>query len=202
MGAEDSFNHSGVEKPLLLGVNGRLYDVAQFAKKHPGGEKGDPILDSKRGVLSRVGGLGADYWMWIHQPYEGTLRSVLWCSRMGCFFCDWSFGLDSCRIFAASLGFPLEARSKFKDSDCTTFSTSWFVTKHIFCAFGSGKLFGYISYDMMHYYLHHGRPRPLTNMHYRKVYHHNHHFKDFDAGFGISTSLWDYIFDTVGLGPL
>ena len=72
----------------------------------------------------------------------------------------------------------------------------------IFCLFASGKLFGYICYDTIHYYLHHGTPHPRTNWHYRKVYHHNHHFKDFDAGYGISTSLWDLVFTTEGTGPL
>lgn len=72
----------------------------------------------------------------------------------------------------------------------------------VFCCFASGKLFGYICYDMTHYYLHHGSPRPSTNFHFRKVYHHNHHFKDFDAGYGISTVIWDYVFGTVGSGPL
>ncbi|KHJ91969.1 hypothetical protein OESDEN_08152 [Oesophagostomum dentatum] len=43
------------------------YDVENF-------QKNDPTLDSKAGVLRRVGNLGNDYWMWIHQPYEGTLR--------------------------------------------------------------------------------------------------------------------------------
>lgn len=72
----------------------------------------------------------------------------------------------------------------------------------IFCCYASGKLFGYICYDMIHYYLHHGSPEPSSNMHFRKVYHHNHHFKDFDLAFGISSTLWDYVFGTVGAGPL
>lgn len=73
---------------------------------------------------------------------------------------------------------------------------------NVFCCFCSGKLFGYVCYDLVHYYLHHGRPAPSSGMHFRKVYHHNHHFKDYDLGFGISTSLWDHVFDTVGTGPL
>lgn len=71
-----------------------------------------------------------------------------------------------------------------------------------FCLFASGQLFGYICYDIMHYYLHHGSPKPYTSMYFRKVYHHNHHFKDFDLAFGITTLLWDYVFGTVGSGPL
>jgi len=77
-----------------------------------------------------------------------------------------------------------------------------FLPWPVFCAFASGKLFGYICYDMIHFYLHHGSPKPTSNLHYRKVYHHNHHFKDFDAGFGISTNLWDYFFETIGTGPI
>lgn len=72
----------------------------------------------------------------------------------------------------------------------------------VFCCFAAGKLFGYIVYDVSHYYLHHGDPAPLTNFHFRKVYHHNHHFKDFDLAFGISTVIWDHVFGTVGMGPL
>lgn len=52
----------------------------------------------------------------------------------------------------------------------------------VFCAFASGKLFGYICYDVIHYHLHHGTPPPNSNYHYRKVYHHNHHYKDGDSG--------------------
>lgn len=64
---------------------------------------------------------------------------------------------------------------------------SWFPYsvnrfRPVFCAFGAGKLFGYVTYDMVHYYLHHGSPRPRSNLHFRKVYHHNHHFKNFDVG--------------------
>uniref|UniRef100_A0AC34QRU2 Fatty acid 2-hydroxylase n=1 Tax=Panagrolaimus sp. JU765 TaxID=591449 RepID=A0AC34QRU2_9BILA len=72
----------------------------------------------------------------------------------------------------------------------------------VFCCFASGKLFGYICYDVIHYFLHHGTPKPRSNWHYRKVYHHNHHFKNFDAGYGISTNLWDFVFKTEGQGPL
>uniref|UniRef100_A0A0N5AMY3 Fatty acid 2-hydroxylase n=1 Tax=Syphacia muris TaxID=451379 RepID=A0A0N5AMY3_9BILA len=72
---------------------------------------------------------------------------------------------------------------------------------HIFCCFAAGKLFGYIVYDLSHYYLHHGDPQPPSGFHYRKVYHYNHHFKDYDVGFGISTVIWDYVFGTVGTGP-
>lgn len=68
----------------------------------------------------------------------------------------------------------------------------------LFCCFASGKLLGYIFSDLSHYYRHRGSPAPNSSMHYRKVYHLNHHFKNHDLGYGISTVLWDYVFSTVG----
>uniref|UniRef100_A0A0N4Z0C4 Cytochrome b5 heme-binding domain-containing protein n=1 Tax=Parastrongyloides trichosuri TaxID=131310 RepID=A0A0N4Z0C4_PARTI len=72
----------------------------------------------------------------------------------------------------------------------------------IFCCFAAAKLCSYIGYDVIHYWLHHAQFKCNSIAHYRKVYHHNHHFKDFDAGFGITTNLWDYVFGTVGSGPI
>nr|CAD2184282.1 unnamed protein product [Meloidogyne enterolobii] len=68
----------------------------------------------------------------------------------------------------------------------------------IFCCFGTGKLTGYIIYDLIHYYLHHGTPEANSKWHKKKIYHHNHHFKDSQSGFGISTTLWDHVFGTLG----
>ncbi|PIO70425.1 hypothetical protein TELCIR_07730, partial [Teladorsagia circumcincta] len=39
MGLEKDSNQNEAERPLLLLLKGRVYDVAQFAPKHPGGEK-------------------------------------------------------------------------------------------------------------------------------------------------------------------
>ncbi|CAI4230202.1 unnamed protein product [Auanema sp. JU1783] len=319
-GVSDS-NHNFSEKPLLVRLKGKLYDVAQFADKHPGGikvlhkvagedidefmsgnvrisgvkhehseaaykmiekydvenfQKGDPTLDNSCGVLPKVGKLGSDYWMWIHQPYEGTIRlfdsdfmesltrtpwwlvPTVWVPLVVLFsyfsLSDFyaSYGTQKGALMWAFLfsigilGWTLLEYSLHRfvfhwkpnpdspnqlvfhflmhglhhktpmDGDRLVFPPtpaaiiigffyliySSILPWAVFCAFGSGKLFGYVCYDVIHYYLHHGRPQPLTNMHFRKVYHHNHHFKDFDLGFGISSSLWDYVFDTVGLGPL
>ena len=58
----------------------------------------------------------------------------------------------------------------------------------------SGGIFGYICYDLTHYFLHH-RNLPL---HYRelKKYHLQHHFADFENGFGVTSRFWDNIFGT------
>ena len=58
----------------------------------------------------------------------------------------------------------------------------------------SGGIFGYICYDLTHYFLHH---RNLPS-YYRelKKYHLQHHFADFENGFGVTSRFWDNIFGT------
>jgi 4-hydroxysphinganine ceramide fatty acyl 2-hydroxylase len=58
----------------------------------------------------------------------------------------------------------------------------------------SGGIFGYICYDLTHYFLHH---RNLPS-YYRelKKYHLQHHFADYENGFGVSSRFWDIIFGT------
>ncbi|XP_030380364.1 dihydroceramide fatty acyl 2-hydroxylase FAH2 [Scaptodrosophila lebanonensis] len=58
-----------------------------------------------------------------------------------------------------------------------------------------GALIGYLSYDMIHYYLHYGNPKAkhLYNM---KRYHYQHHFVHQNLGYGISSTLWDVVFKT------
>ncbi|CAP31203.1 Protein CBG12227 [Caenorhabditis briggsae] len=239
-------------------------------------QKGDPLIESKTGMLFNVGSLGSEYWHWIHQPYDGTLRLfdsdllesmtrtawwvvpavwmpivilfsiisiasfsaatdvynsiLLWSAWFVIGVLTWTFTEYSLhrwvfhwkpsphspnQILLHFLAHGLHHKTPM-DGDRLVFppvpaalivgifyviysnTFQWSV----FCAFGAGKLFGYVTYDMVHYYLHHGSPRPRSNLHYRKVYHHNHHFKNFDVGFGISTSLWDYVFHTIGMGPL
>jgi len=58
----------------------------------------------------------------------------------------------------------------------------------------SGGIFGYICYDLTHYFLHH---RNLPS-YYRalKKYHLQHHFADFENGFGVTSRFWDFVFGT------
>ena len=46
----------------------------------------------------------------------------------------------------------------------------------------AGGLLGYITYDLMHYYLHHGSPTPGSYLHQLKRYHVSHHFEDQQKG--------------------
>ncbi|KAH6572527.1 hypothetical protein BASA50_004441 [Batrachochytrium salamandrivorans] len=59
----------------------------------------------------------------------------------------------------------------------------------------SGSMVGFVLYDLIHYYIHHGQPfgEHLREM---KSYHMNHHYKNPNLGFGITSKLWDYVFNT------
>ncbi|KAI8976187.1 hypothetical protein BDB01DRAFT_899348 [Pilobolus umbonatus] len=78
----------------------------------------------------------------------------------------------------------------------------WISLGHIlfppFMSYGviAGGMFGYVCYDMTHYYLHHSKVIPF---HFRemKKYHLAHHYKDFEVGYGITSKMWDYVFNTV-----
>jgi sterol desaturase/sphingolipid hydroxylase (fatty acid hydroxylase superfamily) len=64
-------------------------------------------------------------------------------------------------------------------------------------AFHAGFVFGYMCYDVIHYHVHHRRAgfRWLQRI---KKHHVSHHFVDdySELRYGVSTRLWDVIFDT------
>jgi sterol desaturase/sphingolipid hydroxylase (fatty acid hydroxylase superfamily) len=60
---------------------------------------------------------------------------------------------------------------------------------------GAGFFAGYLIYDMLHYYLHHRRPKNRLGRLLRER-HMRHHFQDDTRGFGISAPYWDEVFRT------
>jgi sterol desaturase/sphingolipid hydroxylase (fatty acid hydroxylase superfamily) len=62
-------------------------------------------------------------------------------------------------------------------------------------AFFSGFVAGYLTYDTMHYSIHHFAFRNKFLMKIKK-HHMKHHYSDPNSGYGVSTPLWDFIFDT------
>jgi sterol desaturase/sphingolipid hydroxylase (fatty acid hydroxylase superfamily) len=59
----------------------------------------------------------------------------------------------------------------------------------------AGLLVGYITYDMVHYFTHHGKPRgPIGK--FLKRYHLAHHHKEPHRMYGVSNPLWDVVFRT------
>ncbi|MBT7609470.1 MAG: fatty acid hydroxylase [Bacteriovoracaceae bacterium] len=61
-------------------------------------------------------------------------------------------------------------------------------------AFFASFLIGYLLYDGIHYYTHHGKPKNKVLKYLRRI-HLVHHVHD-DIMFGISSPLWDIIFKT------
>jgi 4-hydroxysphinganine ceramide fatty acyl 2-hydroxylase len=60
----------------------------------------------------------------------------------------------------------------------------------------AGGILGYISYDLLHYFFHHGSPRPGSYLANLKSYHIAHHYINPNLGFGVSSKLWDIPFAT------
>lgn len=70
------------------------------------------------------------------------------------------------------------------------FYWDWYVAIMVF----SGGIFGYICYDLTHYFLHHKQlPAYWRSL---KKYHLQHHFADFENGFGVTSRFWDWVFNT------
>lgn len=57
----------------------------------------------------------------------------------------------------------------------------------------AGTALGYLSYDWIHYYTHHFRPKKGIGKYLRR-FHMVHHYKDWDRNHGISSPLWDLFF--------
>ena len=59
----------------------------------------------------------------------------------------------------------------------------------------AGHVAGYLTYDLCHYYLHHGRPKAKWLIRLR-AHHMNHHHNKEGRKYGVSTTLWDHVFRT------
>jgi sterol desaturase/sphingolipid hydroxylase (fatty acid hydroxylase superfamily) len=62
----------------------------------------------------------------------------------------------------------------------------------------SGFLIGYLVYDLTHYATHHFAMR-AGYAKYIKRYHMQHHYKDPETRFGVSSPAWDWVFGTQGV---
>lgn len=62
------------------------------------------------------------------------------------------------------------------------------------CSGFAGGTLGYIMYDCTHYFLHHTNlPSYFQEL---KKYHLEHHYKNYEMGFGVTSRFWDVIFNT------
>jgi sterol desaturase/sphingolipid hydroxylase (fatty acid hydroxylase superfamily) len=62
-------------------------------------------------------------------------------------------------------------------------------------AVAAGFYAGYVAYDMVHFALHHARPRNRFGRFLHQL-HMRHHFEDDTCGFGVSAPWWDTVFGT------
>ncbi|TYP87277.1 fatty acid hydroxylase family protein [Sphingobacterium allocomposti] len=75
------------------------------------------------------------------------------------------------------------------------FIFSLFFTEFTLAAFFSGFILGYLIYDECHYAMHHANFKSGL---FKKIKDHHmlHHYSDPERGFGVSSALWDIIFDS------
>jgi dihydroceramide fatty acyl 2-hydroxylase len=59
----------------------------------------------------------------------------------------------------------------------------------------AGFIGGYVIYDCVHYWTHHGQPKSKLGHLVRRL-HMLHHFRDATKGFGVHAIWWDYVFGT------
>lgn len=73
----------------------------------------------------------------------------------------------------------------------------WLVTQNLGIALliASGIAIGYLVYEWIHYFAHHGKARTRVGK-YLKQYHMIHHFKDSHNYYGVSSPFWDIVFGT------
>lgn len=77
------------------------------------------------------------------------------------------------------------------------FLLTWPLLGEWIWAYSSGFAMGYLAYDMTHYSIHHFKP-PNAPF-FRRLWksHLDHHFKDSNRGYGVSSPFWDRVFGTL-----
>lgn len=70
---------------------------------------------------------------------------------------------------------------------------SYLIPKPYLYLVVAGELFGYVLYDLIHYYIHHATPKDPYFKDLKR-YHMLHHYKKGSIGFGVSNKLWDFVF--------
>jgi sterol desaturase/sphingolipid hydroxylase (fatty acid hydroxylase superfamily) len=75
------------------------------------------------------------------------------------------------------------------------FGIQYFLMNDVAFMFFPGFLLGYLIYGSMHYAIHAWNP-PLKMMKPLWRNHHLHHYKGDDKGYGVSSSFWDWAFNS------
>ncbi len=65
---------------------------------------------------------------------------------------------------------------------------------YVACSAFAGGHLGYVFYDVTHYVLHHAKlPQYFQEL---KKHHLEHHYKNYELGFGVTSKFWDRVFGT------
>lgn len=148
------------------------------------------------GVLASIGMFFAglvvwtllEYWLhrvvFHYHPTSALGKRLIW--LLHGVHHDWPY--DKLRlVFPPTLSLPLAALFFMIFTSAVGESLRWPLF--------SGLTFGYLSYDMIHYWVHHYSPKSKVGRFLRR-YHLEHHFKNPDSGYGVSNPLWDFVFGT------
>lgn len=73
--------------------------------------------------------------------------------------------------------------------------TVFFYNYYHAMAVFAGAFLGYVTYDCCHYFLHHVQ-LPAFMKEIKKT-HLDHHYKNYDLGYGVTSKFWDIVFGTV-----
>jgi sterol desaturase/sphingolipid hydroxylase (fatty acid hydroxylase superfamily) len=76
------------------------------------------------------------------------------------------------------------------------FGVCWLIIQDYAFAYVPGFLVGYLAYAFIHYAIHALQP-PKNFLKWLWIYHSIHHYKHPDQYFGVSTPIWDYVFNTI-----
>merc|ERR1712142_206167 len=93
-------------------------------------------------------------------------------------------------------------RLAFPPVPCAILVTALYMILRIFVPYKyalpllAGGIIGYMCYDMIHYYLHHGKPKKGSYMWELAQHHNRHHFVDPMKGLSISNKFWDAVLNT------
>lgn len=76
-------------------------------------------------------------------------------------------------------------------------SLTWALFGSWTWAYSAGFTTGYLAYDMTHYSIHHFKPPNIKWVKRLWKSHIDHHFRDSNKGYGVSSPFWDVVFGTL-----
>jgi sterol desaturase/sphingolipid hydroxylase (fatty acid hydroxylase superfamily) len=68
------------------------------------------------------------------------------------------------------------------------------VLSDLVWGFFAGVILGYLTYDMTHYSIHHARAPKSPYLKKLWKHHMDHHYRDTNKGYGVSSAAWDHVF--------